>query len=155
MMIKSSKNIKTFNFKTKITNIVMTSGKKNTAEIILLKFAKKLQKSSDKRFKTLVQLALINSTFTFKLNEQTVKKGKKKTVKNIPSFITTNSSRVILSFKVFKTVAIKNKKSNYFYESLSEEILMASNLKGQIVDKNVDLQKQVLANKRYLSKFHW
>jgi ribosomal protein S7 len=154
-MIKSSKNIKTFNFKTKITNIVMTSGKKNTAEIILLKFAKKLQKSSDKRFKTLVQLALINSTFTFKLNEQTVKKGKKKTVKNIPSFITTNSSRVILSFKVFKTVAIKNKKSNYFYESLSEEILMASNLKGQIVDKNVDLQKQVLANKRYLSKFHW
>lgn len=154
-MIKSRKTIKTFNFKMKITNVVMTSGKKNTAEKILLKFAKKLQKSTDKRFRKLFQLAIINSTFTFKLNEQIVKKGKRKAIKTIPSFVTTDSSRIMSSFKLLKISAIKNKKSNYFYESLSEEILMASNLKGRAIDEKVNLQKQVLANKRYLTRFHW
>ncbi len=71
-MIKLSQTGKSFNLKTKIINTLMISGKKNTGEKILLKFAKRLQKSSKKNFKSLVQLAIINSTPTFKLNEQIV-----------------------------------------------------------------------------------
>ncbi len=154
-MINPRKSIKIFNFKTKIINVLMISGKKNTGEKILLKFVKKLQKSSDKHFKKLVQLAIINSTSTFKLNEQIVKKGKRKTIKSTPSFITTDLLRIMLSLKLIKSAATRGRGSNYFYESLSNEILMASNLKGQSIDKKTDLQKQVLANKRYLAKFQW
>lgn len=154
-MSKSLNNVKTFNLKTKIINILMISGKKNTGEKILLKFAKKLQKSSNKHFKRLVQFAIINSTPTFKLNEQIVKKGKRKTVKSTPSFITTDLLRIMTALKLLKRAVEKNKNSNKFYENFVNEILMASNLKGLSVDKKTELQKQVLVNKRYLSKFRW
>lgn len=154
-MIKANKNIKIYNLKTKIINVLMISGKKSTGEKILLKSAKKLQKLSTKHFKTLVQMAIINSTSTFKLNEQVVKKGKRKTVRSIPSFVPTDQFRTMLSLKLIKNAAFKSKNSNEFYESLSNEILTASSLKGQSINIKTDLQRQILANKRYLAKFPW
>jgi len=154
-MIKSLKKSKIFNLKTKIVNMIMVSGKKNTGEKILLKFAKKLQKSNNKHFKKIIQLAIINSTSSFKLNEQVVKKGKRKAVRSTPSFIATDSLRVMASLKTIKRTVVKNKNSARFYEALANEVLLASSLKGQSVDKKTELQKQVLANKRYLSKFRW
>jgi len=154
-MIKSLKKSKIFNLKTKIVNMIMVSGKKKTGEKILLKFAKKLQKSNNKPFKKIIQLAIINSTSSFKLNEQVVKKGKRKAVRSTPSFITTDSLRVMASLKTIKHTVVKNKNSARFYEALANEVLLAASLKGQSVDKKTELQKQVLANKRYLSKFRW
>jgi len=154
-MIKSLKSAKMFTLKTKMINTLMLSGKKTTGEKILLKFSKKLQKSTNKHFKKIVQLAIINSTSTFKLNEQIVKKGKRKAVRHIPSFITTDSLRTMISLKSIKHSATKNKSSSQFYESLVNEILMASSLKGQSVERKVQLQKQILANKRYLANFRW
>lgn len=154
-MIKSNKNIKLCNLKTKIINVLMVNGKKCTGEKILLKSAKKLQKLSTKHFKTLIQMAIINSTSTFKLNELIVKKGKRKTVRSIPSFVATDAYRVMLSLKLIKNAALKNKDSNEFYTSLANEILMASCLKGQSINIKTDLQKQILANKRYLTQFYW
>nr|YP_009485523.1 ribosomal protein S7 [Nitzschia alba]AVR57587.1 ribosomal protein S7 [Nitzschia alba] len=133
----------------------MISGKKNTGEKILLKFAKRLQKSSDKNFKNLVQLAIINSTPTFKLNEQIVKKGKRKAIRSTPSFIVSDSLRIITSLKFIKNVVAKNKSSNEFYRSFVDEILASASSKSQSVDKKNELQKQILINKRYLSKFRW
>jgi small subunit ribosomal protein S7 len=154
-MIKSVKSAKMFTLKTKIVNTLMLSGKKNTGEKILLKFSKKLQKLSNKHAKKLVQLAIINSTSTFKLNEQIVKKGKRKAVRHIPSFITTDSLRIMISLKSIKRSATKTKTPNQFYENFVNEILMASSLKGHSVEKKTELQKQILANKRYLANFRW
>ena len=154
-MIKSNKNIKIFNLKAKIINVLMLSGKKSTGEKILLKSAKKLQKLTNKHFKTLIQMAIINSTSTFKLNEQIVKKGKRKSVRSVPSFVATDQFRVMLSLKLIKNASVKGKGSNEFYESLANEILQASSLKGQSINTKTDLQKQILANKRYLAKFYW
>lgn len=133
----------------------MISGKKNTGEKILLNFAKKLQKSNNKEFKKLIQLAIINSTLTFKLNEQIVKKGKRKVITNNPFFIMTDLHRVMISLKLIKYIGVKNKNFNSFYMTLASEVLLASNQKGHSVDKKLELQKQVLLNKRYLSKFYW
>ena len=126
-----------------------------TGEKILLKSAKRLQKSSNKNFKHLLQLGIINSTPTFKLNEQIVKKGKRKAVRITPSFIVNDSLRIMTSLKFIKMSVSKNKKPVQFYESLSDEILASGILKSQAVDKKNDLQKQILLNKRYLSKFRW
>lgn len=155
-MIKSlTKNSKNLSLKTKIINTLMISGRKNTGEKILLKFAKRLQKSTKKNFKNLVQLAIINSTPAFKTNEQVVKKGKRKAVRSTFSFITSDSLRVMTSLKFIKTAVTKNKSSAHFYERFADEILAASTLKSQSIDRKNELQKQVLLNKRYLSKFRW
>lgn len=154
-MIKSLKKNKKFNLKSKIVSTLMIHGKKNTSEKILLKFAKRLQKSTSKNFKGLLQLALINSTPTFKINEQVIKKGKRKAIKSTPSFIANESLRITTSLKSIKQVVSKSKGPTFFYETLAKEILSTSALKSQVVDKKNELQKQVLINKRYLSKFRW
>lgn len=154
-MIKALRTKRLSNLKTKIVNILMTNGKKTTGEKILLKFAKKLQKSSTKHFKKIVQLAVTNTTPTFKLNEQVVKKGKRKAVRSTPSFITSDSLRVMTSLKLIKQSVSKSKNAKYFYEGLVNEVIMSSNSKGQSVDRKTELQKQILANKRYLSNFRW
>jgi ribosomal protein S7 len=152
-MIKSKKN-KTIVLKNKIINVFMKNGNKHISEKMLLKCSKLLQKSSKKHFQHLVQLALINTTSTFKLNEQVMKKGKRKSKKVIPSFIINDSRRIMTSLKYLKTTVCKSKNSANSYKNLAEEILAFSFLKGQSEQKT-KLQTQILLNKRYLSKFKW
>jgi len=133
----------------------MRNGKKYTGEKILLKSSKLLQKSSKKPFRNLVQLAVINTTSAFKLNEQVMKKGKRKSTKVTPSFIVKDSLRIMTALKYIKITVYKNKSSINFHKSLVKEILASSSLKGQSVEQKTKLQTQILLNKRYLSKFKW
>ena len=154
-MIKLLKKKKSFDLRTKIVNTLMTSGKKKTGEKILLKSMKNLQRSTTKNSKSVLQLAIINSTPTFKLNEQIVKKGKRKAVKITPSFIIKDSLRIMTSLKLIKTTASKNKSADKFDQIIAKELMASALLKSQSVNKKNELQKQVLMNKRYLSKFRW
>jgi len=142
-------------FKNKIVNVFMKNGKKHTCEKILLKSSKLLQKSSKKNFQNLVQLAVINTTSAFKLNEQVMKKGKRKSKKVTPSFIIKDSLRIMTALKFIKNTVQKNKRSTNFYKNLANEILVSSSLKSQSIDQKTKLQTQILLNKRYLSKFKW
>lgn len=141
--------------KTQIVNSFMQNGKKHTGEKILLKLSKSLQKSTRKNFRSLVQLAIINLAPAFKLNEQTMKKGKRKSKKIIPSFILKDSLRVMNALKSIRHIVQKDKTSKSFYLRLSKEVLETSSLRGAAADQKVRLQNQVLLNKRYLSKFRW
>lgn len=149
------KNNKSIVLKNKIVNVFMKKGKKHTGEKILLKFSKLLQKSTKKNFQNLVQLAVINSTPAFKLNNQAMNKGKRKSTKVIPSFIIKDSLRIMTSLKFIINMASKDKGSINFYKSLVKEIIASSSLKSQSIDQKNKLQTQVLLNKRYLSKFRW
>lgn len=153
-MTKSKKNSVTV-LKNQIVNIFMKDGKKHTGEKILLKLSKSLQKSTQKNFQSLVQLAVINVAPAFKLNEQTMKKGKRKSKKIIPSFIVKDSLRVMTSLKSIKDGVRKDKSSNSFYKKLVLKVLGASSMKSVSAEQKTKLQNQVLLNKRYLAKFRW
>lgn len=152
--MKPKKN-KLILLKEKIINVSIKKGKKHTGEKILLKFSKLLQKFTKKNSQNLIQLALINSTPAFKLNEQAMKKGKRKSKKAIPSFIVKDSLRIMTALKFITNAASKNKRSISFYKSLVNEVLASSHLKSQSIEQKNKLQTQVLLNKRYLSKFKW
>jgi ribosomal protein S7 len=139
----------------KLVNTLMNSGNKRTGEKILMKSLKLLQKLTAKKHINLIQLAVINATPTFKVNQQLLKKGKRKSKKDIPTFITNDSLRTMLSLKFIKAASSKSQSSAYFYENLTQEILASSTLKSQSVEKKNELQKRTLINKRYLSKFRW
>ena len=149
------KNSKNFSLKAKLGNILMSNGKKKTGEKILLKSVKRLQKSAGKNLRTLVQLSIVNTTSTFKLNEQIVKKGKRKTVRVAPSFIPSDSLRLTTSLKFLKVGASKNRKAVSFYEKFTDEILASFTLKSQAVERKNEVQKEIIMNKRYLSRFRW
>jgi len=152
--MKLRKN-KIIGFKNKIVNVFMKNGKKHTSEKILLKSSKLLQKSSKKNFQNLVQLAIINTTSAFKLNEQVMKKGKRKSKKVTPLFIVKGSLRIMTALKFIRSTVQKNKSSTNFYKNLANEILVSSSLKSQSIEQKTKLQTQILLNKRYLSKFKW
>ena len=139
----------------KIVNVFMKNGKKHTSEKILLKSSKLIQKLSRKNFKNLAQLAIVNTTSAFKLNEQVMKKGKRKSKKVTPSFIIKDSLRVMTALKFIKNTVQKKKNSVNSYKNLSNEILASSVLKSQSIEQKTKLQTQILLNKRYLSKFKW
>jgi ribosomal protein S7 len=153
-MTRLKKN-KTIIFKDKIVNVLMINGGKHTSEKILLKSSKLLQKSSKKKFQNLMQLAIINATSTFKLNEQIVKKSKRKSKEIIPLFILRNSLRTMTALKYIKTTVCKKGNSISFHKILTKQILASYTLKGQSVEQKTKLQIQILLNKRYLSKFKW
>ena len=142
-------------FKNKIVNVFMKNGKKHTSEKILLKSSKLIQKLSRKNFKSLAQLAIVNTTSAFKLNEQVMKKGKRKSKKVTPSFIIKDSLRVMTALKFIKNTVQKKKNSANSFKNLSNELLASSLLKGQSIEQKTKLQTQILLNKRYLSKFKW
>jgi len=154
-MIKSLKKNKRSYLKNKIVNTLMKNGKKTTGEKILLKSLKSLQRSTDKNFKILLHSAIINSTFAFKVNEQSVKKGKRKAIRVVPSFIISDSLRITTALKSLAKISVKTKSSDFLYKKLMAEILSSSALKGQSIDQKTEIQKQILVNKRYLSKFRW
>lgn len=141
--------------KCQIVNSFMRNGKKRTGEKILLKLSKTLQKSTSKNFQSLVHSAVINLASAFKLNEQTMKKGKRKSKKVIPSFITKDSLRIMTALKSIRQAAQKDRSSSSFYESLRREILDTSSNNGKSLEQKIKLQNQVLLNRRYLAKFKW
>ena len=153
-MINSKKN-NVIILKNQIVNSFMKNGKKHTGEKILLNLSKSLQKSTHKNFQSLMQRAIINVAPAFKLSEQTMKKGKRKSKKIIPSFIVKDSLRVMTALKQIKDAAQKDKSANSFYKKLGVEILDSSSDKSMSTEQKTRLQNQVLLNKRYLAKFRW
>lgn len=153
-MISSKKNNVVI-LKNQIVNSFMKNGKKHTGEKILLNLSKSLQKSTHKNFQSLMQRAIISVAPAFKLSEQTMKKGKRKSKKIIPSFIVKDSLRVMTALKQIKDVAQKDRSANSFYKKLGTEVLGASSDKSVSTEQKTKLQNQVLLNKRYLAKFRW
>ena len=150
----NKKNLR-LSLKQKLVNTLMNKGNKKTGEKILVKSLKLLQKSTTKKYISLIQLAIVNATPVFKVNQQLLKKGKRKSKKDIPTFITSDSLRTMLSLKFIKNASMKKQTSTSFYKKLTQEILAACDSKSKSVEQKNELQKQTFVNKRYLAKFRW
>lgn len=139
----------------KLLNTLMRSGKKNITEKILLNSVKHIYKLNSLNLKNLLSLSFINVISVFKLNEQVVKKGKRKMKKQIPFFLIGDSNRIVHGLKTIHATSFKTRKSEEFYKSLSRELLSLASEKSISISKNNDIKDQVLLNKRHLSKFRW
>ena len=141
--------------KQKIINSIMKNGNKKTAEKILKKSLKLIQKKDKKNHISLLKHSIINSTPTFKINVQSKKRGKRKTKKEIPTFIRTDSERIISSFNILTENSLRNKAINGFYKKIANEVLETAVQKGKSIEQRNEIQKQVLMQKRYLANFRW
>jgi ribosomal protein S7 len=141
--------------KQKLTNAIMKQGKKKTAEKILIKSLKLIQKSNKKSHKNLLKESIINTTPTFKINNQSSKRGKRKVNKEIPAFVKKDSLRTMLSVNFLVLASLKNKELNSFYKKMSQEIIKTSFQKSKAIEQKTEIQKQVLMQKRYLLNFRW
>ena len=141
--------------KNRILNTIMIDGKKKTAEKILLKSFKNLQKKSSKKTSNILSFAVKNSTPSFKMNHQKLKKKKRKTLQEIPTFIRNDFFRINLSLKLIVLNSKKKINSSSFFEKLTEELLNSTNFKSSSVAQKVELQKQILLKKNLFFKYRW
>ena len=140
--------------KLKLINHLLKNGNKKTCEKILLKSLKNIQKNSLKSYKKVLKIAIINSASVFRITKLKQKKRKKKSVKEIPTFILNNFERISWSLKAI-LIYSKKQNANNFYKKLKQEIIINSKNKGNAVDKKIDLHKQILPKKRLLLYFRW
>lgn len=141
--------------KQKLTNAMMKHGKKKTAEKILIKSLKLIQKFNKKNHKNVIKNSIINVTPTFKINKQSSKRGKRKVEKEIPAFVKKDSLRTVLSVNFLISASLKNKDSKTFYKKLTQEVIETSFQKSKSIEQKTEMQKQILMQKRYLLKFRW
>lgn len=147
--------MKNFTFKNKITNHLMKNGEKKTSENLIVKSFKELQKNSLKNSKKLVKIAVINSIPIFKIHtiENKKQKKKKRKIKEIPFFITSENFRISLAIKLILNNI--RKKHLKMYIKLNTEILALSQEKGNTILVKNKIQKQALLNKRYFNFYRW
>ena len=143
------------NLKQKIINSMMKNGEKKTIEKILKKSLKLIQKSNKKNHLNLLKHSIINSTPTFKISLQSKKRGKRKTKKEIPTFINNDSLRIISSFNFLSENSLKNKEVKKFYKKITQEIIASSLQNSKSIEQKNEIQKNVLMQKRYLLNFRW
>lgn len=137
----------------KIANTLTFNGKKETGERVLKGIFKKIQKTSKKSSKKIIQQALINTMPSFKINQIITKKKKKKRIKEIPSFIKKTKYKIAYAIKL---LFLNSKKTTLkTVDHIKKEILESSKNEGVIIDTKVELQKKVLTNRHFLLYYRW
>lgn len=143
--------------KNKLVNHLLKNGNKKTCETVLLKSFKNIQKFCKKPHQTLIKLAIIKSTSTFRLIKLKQKKRKIKKIKKskeIPIFISSNHERISWSLKYILETT-KKKTTNKFYKNLKQEIIFSSQNEGDSTKIKTNLHKQIITKKRLFLYFRW
>jgi small subunit ribosomal protein S7 len=146
---------KKINLAKKLSNRLLINGKKKISENIILKSFKCLQKESTKETKKVFQLAIINTSPTFKIHKISNKKKKKgQKFREIPAFISTADSRSSLAIKFLLKDSTK-KPYKKIFDNLAKEIITAAKLQGNSINSKNELQKQVLDKRHFFKYYRW
>lgn len=149
---KTLKNIS----KKKLWNHATKHGKKGISERIIAKSFKESQKSQKKNLNEIIKLSIISSMPTFKIVKLTNKRRRKKSIKEIPTFLSNHGSRISWSLKnIIKAVAQKKTKKSTFLAELRKEYFLLSKPESQVLMLKNDIQKSSLKEKKYFRFYRW
>jgi ribosomal protein S7 len=114
-----------------------------------------MQKSQKKSHNEVIKLSIINSTPTFRIIKlKNNRRRKKKSIKEIPAFLSTYMFRSSWSLK-YLVKASNKKTSNIFYNQLKDEALLNAKHEGNAVKFKDELQNQALQKKKYFRHYRW
>ena len=140
--------------KKKLLKHILKNGKKPISEKIFTKSVKSIQKSQNKSHSEILRLSILNSTPMFRIIKLKNKRRKKKSIKEIPAFLSTYTYRSSWGLK-YLTKASTLKTENIFSNQLKQEILStAKNESSSITLKN-ELQNKALEKKKYFRHYRW
>jgi ribosomal protein S7 len=141
----------------KLTNHVTRNGHKHKSEKAINKSFKAIQKSQKKNHGKITKLSVVNAVPTFKIIKLTNKKRRKKSLREIPTLVSSYKSRVSLGLKylIKATTGTQQAKQLTFFEKFKNELLSgASSDNNAILTKN-SFQAKALDEKKYFRFFRW
>lgn len=151
MVQNSSKSIS----KEKLRNHLIKSGKKQITEKIVDKSIKQAQKFQRKNYNKITKLAILNATPIFNLVELTNKKRRKKSIREIPTFLSNHNSRISLGLKYLIKALKPRTKQHSLALRLKDEFLLTSELESKAVALKENSQNKVLNEKKYFRHYRW
>jgi ribosomal protein S7 len=148
---KTLKNIS----KKKLWNHSTKNGKKQISERMVAKSFKLSQKHQKKNLNEIIKLSIISSIPTFNIVKLTNKKRRKKSIREIPTFVSKHESRISWSLKnLIKVITQKTKRSTLATELKKEYFLLAQS-ESKVVSLKDDLQNRSLKEKKYFRFYRW
>jgi len=147
--------MKEIKLKKKLGNHITKNGKKQISEKILTKTFKRIQKCQKKFYVGIVKLSLTNATPSFKMVELTDKKRKKKSVKEIPTFLSNYKYRTSWGMKYLTKVSNLQKNQSTFLKKMKNELLITAKSDSQAITLKNNFQSKVLQEKKYFKFYRW
>lgn len=141
--------------KEKLQNHLTKNGKKQIIEKTLNKSLKQAQKFQKKNSNQITKLAILNATPIFNLVELTNKKRRKKSIREIPTFLSNQNSRISLGLKYLITALKLQTKPHNLTTKLKNELLLTSKLESKAVTLKENSQNKVLNEKKYFRHYRW
>jgi len=140
--------------KNKLLNHILDKGKKRISEKILLKNFKSIQKSQKKSHNEIVKLAIVNLTPMFRIIKLKNKRGRNKSVTEIPAFLSNYTYRTSWGLK--HLVNNSTSKTTYnFFNKLKSEIINNTMHEGSAITFKNELQNKALHKKKYFRHYRW
>lgn len=148
-------NKKSMELRKKLINHMTKNGKKHKSEKALVKSFKVAQKSQKKNHGKITKLSIINTIPTFKIVKLTNKKRRKKSIREIPTLVSSYKSRVSLGLKFLIKTSVLQTKHTMFFEKLKNELLSGAMLENSAVITKNNFQTKALAEKKYFRFYRW
>lgn len=155
---KSVRNSKTYNanlleLRTKLINHITKNGKKHKSEKTVMQSFKATQKSQKKNHCKITKLSIINTIPIFKIIKLTNKNKRKKSIREIPTLVSSYKSRVSLGLKyIIKT---DNATSAPFSEKLKNELLSGAASQNDAITTKNNSQAKASNEKKYFRFYRW
>lgn len=140
----------------KLTNHITKSGHKHKSEKVINKSFKAIQKSQKKNHGKITKLSVINTIPTFKIIKLTDKKRRKKSLREIPTLVSSYKSRVSLGLKyLIKTTTGTQTKHFTFFEKFKNELLSGTFSDNNAILSKNSFQVKALDEKKYFRFYRW
>ena len=150
--------IQSNDLQTKLINHITKNGKKHKSEKTIIKSFKATQKSQKKNHGKITKLSILNTIPVFKIIKLTDKKRKKKSTKEIPTLVSSYTSRVSLGLKyLIKTTnnTPTQTKQNTFFKKLKNELLLGTLSENNANTIKNNFQIKALQEKKYFRFYRW
>jgi len=145
MVPKKSKNI----FKKTLTSHVAKKGQKYTVEKFLTKGLKQIQKQQKKNVTNIIKTSLLNFMPAFRMIQLTNKRRRKKSIKQIPAFLSNNKSRSSWGLKNLTNFSPQEtSKTNLLYRLKNQFLLTTTKIEN-------NQQNEISKKKIYFKYYRW
>lgn len=141
----------------KLINNITKNGNKHMSEKALNKSLKATQKSEKKNHSKITKLSIVKTVPTFRIIKLTDKKRRKKSIREIPSLVSSYKSRISLGLKYLiatATTGVHTKQSAFFHKFNNELLSGAYSENSAIATKN-NSQIKALNEKKYFRFYRW
>ena len=146
MVPKKSRNT----FKKTFANHITKKGQKYAVEKTLTKSFKQIQKQQKKNVVSIIKMSVISLIPTFRIIQLTNKRRRKKSIQQIPAFLSNTKSRSSWGLKNLTSLSTREMPKTSLLCKLKNQLVL-----NTIQSENDNQQSEISKKKKYLKYYRW